>query len=74
MASRPTVSICTTTSKVSSSLTLPAVLTAPICLDVVQQVHKSIAKNKHQMEFKGTWTEILSHMDCWGLMLIRFAS
>ncbi|KAF8318389.1 60S ribosomal protein L4/L1/L2 [Clavulina sp. PMI_390] len=32
----------------TSSLTLPAVLTAPIRLDVVQQVHKSIAKNKRQ--------------------------
>ncbi|KAH8104360.1 ribosomal protein L4 domain-containing protein [Phellopilus nigrolimitatus] len=26
----------------------PAVLTKPICLDVVQQVHKSVAKNKRQ--------------------------
>ncbi|KAJ2932503.1 hypothetical protein H1R20_g4583, partial [Candolleomyces eurysporus] len=48
MASRPTVSIRSTAGEASSSLPLPAVLTAPIRLDVVQQVHKSIAKNKRQ--------------------------
>jgi large subunit ribosomal protein L4e len=48
MASRPTVQIHSTGGKASSSLPLPAVLTAPIRLDVVQQVHKSIAKNKRQ--------------------------
>ncbi|KAG9128595.1 hypothetical protein FRC07_000028 [Ceratobasidium sp. 392] len=48
MASRPTVSIRSAAGEASGSLTLPAVLTAPIRLDVVQQVHKSIAKNKRQ--------------------------
>ncbi|KAG8699409.1 hypothetical protein FRC08_005327 [Ceratobasidium sp. 394] len=48
MASRPTVSIRSASGEASGSLTLPAVLTAPIRLDVVQQVHKSIAKNKRQ--------------------------
>ncbi|KAL5525559.1 hypothetical protein ACEPAG_6895 [Sanghuangporus baumii] len=48
MASRPTVSIRSLSGEASSSLPLPAVLTAPIRLDVVQQVHKSIAKNKRQ--------------------------
>ncbi|KAG8941693.1 hypothetical protein FRC03_004177, partial [Tulasnella sp. 419] len=48
MASRPTVSVHSASGEASSSLTLPAVLTAPIRLDVVQQVHKSIAKNKRQ--------------------------
>jgi len=48
MASRPTVSVHSGSGEASSSLTLPAVLTAPIRLDVVQQVHKSIAKNKRQ--------------------------
>ncbi|KAG8779336.1 hypothetical protein FRC12_024374 [Ceratobasidium sp. 428] len=48
MASRPTVSIRSASGDASGSLTLPAVLTAPIRLDVVQQVHKSIAKNKRQ--------------------------
>ncbi|EJD07080.1 60S ribosomal protein L4/L1/L2 [Fomitiporia mediterranea MF3/22] len=48
MASRPTVNIRTVSGEASSSLPLPAVLTAPIRLDVVQQVHKSIAKNKRQ--------------------------
>ncbi|KAJ3483579.1 hypothetical protein NLI96_g6221 [Meripilus lineatus] len=48
MASRPTVSIHSTSGEASGSLPLPAVLTAPIRLDVVQQVHKSLAKNKRQ--------------------------
>ncbi|KIY66208.1 hypothetical protein CYLTODRAFT_444848 [Cylindrobasidium torrendii FP15055 ss-10] len=48
MASRPTVSIRAASGEASGSLPLPAVLTAPIRLDVVAQVHKSIAKNKRQ--------------------------
>ncbi|KAI0248902.1 60S ribosomal protein L4/L1/L2 [Lactifluus subvellereus] len=48
MASRPTVNVRSTSGEASSSLPLPAVLTAPIRLDVVQQVHKSIAKNRRQ--------------------------
>ncbi|ETW83348.1 hypothetical protein HETIRDRAFT_474506 [Heterobasidion irregulare TC 32-1] len=48
MASRPTVNVRSTSGEASSSLPFPSVLTAPIRLDVVQQVHKSIAKNKRQ--------------------------
>ncbi|KIM64281.1 hypothetical protein SCLCIDRAFT_1213378 [Scleroderma citrinum Foug A] len=48
MASRPTVSVHAASGEASSSLPLPAVLTAPIRLDVVAQVHKSLAKNKRQ--------------------------
>ncbi|KAG6850256.1 hypothetical protein H0H93_015808 [Arthromyces matolae] len=48
MATRPTVNVRSSTGEPSSSLPLPAVLTAPIRLDVVAQVHKSIAKNKRQ--------------------------
>ncbi|KAI6125106.1 ribosomal protein L4 domain-containing protein [Pisolithus croceorrhizus] len=48
MASRPTVTVHATSGEASSSLPLPAVLTAPIRLDVVAQVHKSLAKNKRQ--------------------------
>ncbi|PFH48371.1 hypothetical protein AMATHDRAFT_5865 [Amanita thiersii Skay4041] len=48
MASRPTVNVRSTTGEASTSLPLPAVLTAPIRLDVVAQVHKSIAKNRRQ--------------------------
>ncbi|KAA1477146.1 hypothetical protein DENSPDRAFT_808219 [Dentipellis sp. KUC8613] len=48
MASRPTVNVHAASGEASTSLPLPAVLTAPIRLDVVQQVHKSIAKNKRQ--------------------------
>ena len=47
MASRPVVNIHGNGDG-SSSLPLPAVLTAPIRLDVVAAVHKSIAKNKRQ--------------------------
>ncbi|KAI6025835.1 ribosomal protein L4 domain-containing protein [Pisolithus orientalis] len=48
MASRPTVTVHAVSGEASSSLPLPAVLTAPIRLDVVAQVHKSLAKNKRQ--------------------------
>ncbi|KAK0446121.1 ribosomal protein L4 domain-containing protein [Armillaria borealis] len=48
MASRPTVNVRSPSGEASTSLPLPAVLTAPIRLDVVAQVHKSIAKNKRQ--------------------------
>ncbi|KIM80421.1 hypothetical protein PILCRDRAFT_822552 [Piloderma croceum F 1598] len=48
MASRPTVNVRSTSGESSTSLPLPAVLTAPIRLDVVAQVHKSMAKNKRQ--------------------------
>ncbi|KAH7926381.1 60S ribosomal protein L4/L1/L2 [Leucogyrophana mollusca] len=48
MASRPTVNVRSATGEASTSLPLPAVLTAPIRLDVVAQVHKSIAKNRRQ--------------------------
>ncbi|KAE8540441.1 hypothetical protein D1P53_003387 [Cryptococcus gattii VGV] len=48
MAARPTVTVWSATGESSGSLPLPAVFTAPIRLDVVQQVHKSIAKNRRQ--------------------------
>ncbi|KAF7297791.1 60S ribosomal protein L4-B [Mycena kentingensis (nom. inval.)] len=48
MASRPTVSVHSASGEASTSLPVPAVLTAPIRLDVVQQVHKSMNKNKRQ--------------------------
>ena len=46
-AARPTVNVHGGEAS-SSSVPLPAVLTAPIRLDVVAAVHKSIAKNKRQ--------------------------
>ncbi|KAF7966199.1 hypothetical protein HWV62_39708 [Athelia sp. TMB] len=45
---KPTVHVHSATGVASTSLHIPAVLTAPIRLDVVAQVHKSIAKNKRQ--------------------------
>ncbi|EIW71123.1 50S small subunit ribosomal protein L4e [Tremella mesenterica] len=48
MAARPTVTVWSATGESSGSLPLPAVFTAPIRLDVVQQVHKSMNKNRRQ--------------------------
>ncbi|KZV79811.1 putative RPL4A-ribosomal protein L4-A [Exidia glandulosa HHB12029] len=48
MHHRPTVHVQAISGESTSSLPLPAVLSAPIRLDVVQQVHKSIAKNRRQ--------------------------
>jgi hypothetical protein len=42
MAARPTVSVFSAKGESSSSLPLPAVFTAPIRLDVVQQVHSEL--------------------------------
>lgn len=39
MAARPTVSIFSAAGESSGSVALPAVFTAPIRIDVVQQVH-----------------------------------
>ena len=49
MASRPTISVYGADgSKGSSSIPLPAVFTAPIRSDIVQAIHKSVAKNRRQ--------------------------
>jgi large subunit ribosomal protein L4e len=49
MHARPTVNVQSYSGESSSSsVKLPAVFSAPIRIDVVQQVHKSIAKNKRQ--------------------------
>merc|ERR1712072_1392504 len=48
MASRPTVSVRSSSGEVASTLPLPAVFTAPIRPDVVALVHKNLAKNKRQ--------------------------
>ncbi|KAL1407314.1 60S ribosomal protein L4B [Vanrija albida] len=48
MAARPTVTVFSAAGEASGSVVLPAVFTAPIRIDVVQQVHKSIAKNRRQ--------------------------
>jgi hypothetical protein len=42
MAARPTVSVFSAQGESSGSLPLPAVFTAPIRLDVVQQVHSEL--------------------------------
>ncbi|KAF7326104.1 60S ribosomal protein L4-B [Mycena kentingensis (nom. inval.)] len=48
MSTRPTVSVRDGSGEATSSLPLPAVLTAPIRLDVVQLVHKCMNKNTRQ--------------------------
>ncbi|UZJ53571.1 hypothetical protein CBS101457_002891 [Exobasidium rhododendri] len=47
-AARPTVNVRGADGAASGSLTLPAVFTAPIRTDVVEAIHKSMAKNKRQ--------------------------
>ena len=49
MASRPTVSIIGKDgAPTGSTHTMPAVFTSPIRPDIVQEVHKGMAKNKRQ--------------------------
>lgn len=49
MASRPTVTIIGKDGKSSGNThTLPAVFLSPIRPDIVQEVHKGLAKNKRQ--------------------------
>jgi large subunit ribosomal protein L4e len=47
-AARPTVNVRGADGKAASSLPLPAVFTAPIRTDVVEAIHKNMAKNKRQ--------------------------
>jgi large subunit ribosomal protein L4e len=47
-ATRPTISVFSAAGESSGSVALPAVFSAPIRIDVVQAVHKSIAKNRRQ--------------------------
>ena len=42
MAARPTLTVWSASGESSGSLALPAVFTAPIRLDVVQQVHSEL--------------------------------
>ncbi|PLW06236.1 hypothetical protein PCANC_27321 [Puccinia coronata f. sp. avenae] len=48
MAARPVVNVRSTSGQSSSTIPLPAVFTAPIRNDVVQDIHKNLAKNKRQ--------------------------
>ncbi|CAH7687506.1 ribosomal protein L4 domain-containing protein [Phakopsora pachyrhizi] len=48
MASRPVVNVRSPSGESSSTIPLPAVFTAPIRNDVVQAIHKNLAKNKRQ--------------------------
>ncbi|PWN91851.1 60S ribosomal protein L4/L1/L2 [Acaromyces ingoldii] len=47
-AARPTVNVRGADGAAAGSVTLPAVFTAPIRTDVVEAIHKSMAKNKRQ--------------------------
>jgi len=57
MAARPTVSVFSAKGESSSSLPLPAVFTAPIRLDVVQQVHSELLFNKKDWLDRGNTQE-----------------
>ncbi|MBW0491287.1 hypothetical protein O181_031002 [Austropuccinia psidii MF-1] len=48
MASRPVVNVRNPSGESSSTVPLPAVFTAPIRNDVVQAIHKNLAKNNRQ--------------------------
>lgn len=48
MTARPLVTVYTTDAKAASTVSLPAVLTAPIRSDVVRFVHANLAKNHRQ--------------------------
>ena len=53
MSSRPTVSIIGKDGKASGTThTLPLVFLSPIRPDIVQEVHKGVAKNKRQVGFR----------------------
>jgi large subunit ribosomal protein L4e len=66
-ASRPMVSIQSVDGDSSSAqLSLPAVFTAPIRADIVQQVHTDLAKNKRQAYAVKFEAGMQSSAESWG--------
>jgi len=63
MAARPTVTVYAGSGEASGSLALPAVFTAPIRLDVVQQVHSECRRHIEaaRMEFERSGSGIFKH-------------
>ena len=67
MAARPVITVFDATKgDVKESLPLPAVLTAPIRLDIVRFVHDNLAKNKRQPYAVSEWTGHQHSAESWG--------
>jgi len=66
MAARPLVSVYVAGGESSGSLTLPAVFTAPIRPDIVQDVHTRLNKNKRQAYSVSKFAGHQSSAESWG--------
>lgn len=66
MTSRPLVGIYTTAKKADSHVALPAVFTAPIRSDIVNEVHTNLAKNKRQPYAVSKYAGHQSSAESWG--------
>ena len=68
MASRPVITVfdAKTKGEVKETVALPAVLTAPIRLDIVRFVHDNLAKNKRQPYAVSEWTGHQHSAESWG--------
>ncbi|PWN49988.1 putative RPL4A-ribosomal protein L4-A [Violaceomyces palustris] len=66
MAARPTVNVRGLDGAASGSVPLPAVFTAPIRPDVVEAIHKNMAKNKRQPYAVATNAGHQTSAESWG--------
>jgi large subunit ribosomal protein L4e len=68
MAARPVITVYDAKTKgdVKETVPLPAVLTAPIRLDIVRFVHDNLAKNKRQAYAVSEWTGHQHSAESWG--------
>jgi large subunit ribosomal protein L4e len=68
MAARPVITVfdAKTKGEVKETVPLPAVLTAPIRLDIVRFVHDNLAKNKRQPYAVSEWTGHQHSAESWG--------
>ena len=68
MAARPVITVfdAKTKGEIKESVPLPAVLTAPIRLDIVRFVHDNLAKNKRQAYAISEWTGHQHSAESWG--------
>ncbi|CAO1630366.1 unnamed protein product [Sympodiomycopsis kandeliae] len=66
MASRPTVNVRGADGAAKSSVALPAVFSAPIRTDVVQEIYKNMAKNKRQPYAVATNAGHQTSAESWG--------
>jgi len=66
MACRPLVGVYSDNKAATQQVTLPAVLTAPIRLDIVQDVHTRMAKNKRQPYSVSKFAGHQTSAESWG--------